>query len=490
MTCGVILEQGVVSFMPRLAALSLLLLMGISHLAQIAGRVLDRTGKPMPNVRVIYTNEDTGKTYKFKTNKKGEFVGVGIEQGVYRIEITAKDGTSLYKTRRNVVEPNTPEVKPDTNFLNADLSVLSVTDLPGIKANVLDKPLTEQQKQMIRASNANVEQMNVLIVSLHAAIDAHEWPKAKDILAQLLAADPNRWEFYQNLGTVQTQQSDYEGAAQSYERGIQLAQSGITSGRQPDKSDISLMMIYAGDANARIGNMDKAVAFYSKAAEVSPDPATAYFNICRAQRAIGNIDAAKQACSKVISIDTNRWDAYQILGGMQQNAGEDQLAIETYQKGIWAAEKMAVISVNSSQAKVGIGQMLDSQGNLYAHLKRFDDAIAVFSRAVEYAAYPPREYFNICAAYYDTDRMDAAVEACDKAIGGDPRMADAYWVKASALYGKSKLDHGKLAVPPGTQEALSKYLEINPQGDHAADARQMLSKIGSTVDTTLKSSKQ
>ena len=150
--------------MPKLAAVALLFFMGISHLAQVAGRVLDREGKPMPNVRVVYTNEDTGRKYKFKTNKKGEFSGVGIEQGVYGIEITAQDGTSLYKTRRNIVEPNTPEIKPDTNFLNADLSVLSITDMPGgVKANVLDKPLTEEQKQAIRANNLNVEKMNELI---------------------------------------------------------------------------------------------------------------------------------------------------------------------------------------------------------------------------------------------------------------------------------------------------------------------------------------
>src|SRR5215472_6834029 len=256
--------------MPSLVALIAVLLMGISHLAQISGRVLDRTGKPVPNARVVYTNVDTGKTYKFKTNKKGEFSGIGLEQGVYQIEITDKDGTSLYRTKRNVVEPNTPEIKKDTNFLNADLSMISVTDLPGgIQANVLNKPLTEQQKEMIRANNANVEKMNDLIRSLHAAIEAREWPKATGILKQLIAADPNRWEFYQNLGTAQTNQSQYEEAARSYDRAIELAQSGITTGTQPSKADISLMMIYAGDAYGRSGNVDKAIELYSKAAEIS-----------------------------------------------------------------------------------------------------------------------------------------------------------------------------------------------------------------------------
>lgn len=477
--------------MTRLATIIAVLLLGTSNLASVSGRLLDRTGKPIPNARVVYSNVDTGREYKFKTNKKGEFSGIGLEQGVYQIEITDKDGTSLYRTKRNVVGPNVPDVKEDTNFLNADLSMLSVTDLPGgIQANVLNKTPTEQQKAMIRANNANIEKMNDLIRRLHAAIDAREWPTATDILKQLIAADPNRWEFYQNLGTAQTNQSQYEEAAHSYERAIELVQSGITTGTQPTKADISLMMMYAGDAYSRTGNVDKAVELYTKAAEISSDPATAYFNICRAQRATGNTQAAIQACNKAITIDPNRWEFYQVLGAMQQNAAQDQLAIETYEKGIQTAQRSVAANLNVSQAQVGLGQMLSAEGNLLVQMKKFDQAIDAFNRAVPLASYPAREYFNICAVYYDTDRMDAAVDACDKAIASDSRMADAYFIKASALYGKSKSEHGKLSVPPGTEEALNKYLQLDPQGQHAADARAMLARIGSPVDTTFKSRKK
>lgn len=476
--------------MPKVVTLAALFLMGISHLAEVSGRVLDRTGKPVSNARVVYTSVDNGRTFKFKTNKKGEFSGTGIQPGIYQIEITAQDGTSLYRTKRNIVDPNTEDVRKDTNYLNADLSLLSVTDLPSIKANVLNSVPTEKQKEMIRANNANVEKMNELIRSLHAAIDAHDWPTANDMLKQLIAADPNRWEFYQNLGTVQTNQSDYEGAAQSYERAIELAQSGITSGRQPDKSDISLMMIYAGDANARIGNLDKAIGFYTKAAEISSDPATAYFNVCRAYRTTGNVQAGIEACNKAIATDPNHWEFYQMLGSLQQNSGDDELAIESYDKGIRTAEKSVAADVNSSPAKVGMGQMLSAEGNLYAHMRKFDQAIEVFKRGIEFAAYPPREYFNLCVGYYNTNRIEEAIEACDKAIAGDPRFADAYFVKASALYGRSKAEHGRLSVPPGTQEALSKYLELDPQGLHAAEVREMLAKIGSPVDTTFKVQKK
>src|SRR5215471_1184147 len=148
---------------------------------------------------------------------------------------------------------------------------------------------------------------------------------------------------------------------------------------------------------------------------------------------------------------------------------------------------MRLVAGQSTPAvKTAVGQILSAKGNSYLALRQFDQAIDAFSRAAEVDAYPARDYFNICATFYNTDSMEAAVAACDKAITADPRMPDPYFVKASALYKKSKMERGKLAVPQGTQEALNKYLELDPTGDHATDAREMLAKIGATIDTTFK----
>jgi hypothetical protein len=37
--------------------------------------------------------------------------------------------------------------------------------------------------------------------------------------------------------------------------------------------------------------------------------------------------------------------------------------------------------------------------------------------------------------------------------------------------------------PPGTTEALQKYLELQPTGPHAEEVKQMLAFLGSTVET-------
>jgi len=56
---------------------------------------------------------------------------------------------------------------------------------------------------------------------------------------------------------------------------------------------------------------------------------------------------------------------------------------------------------DSTKAKIGMGQMLSSEGNLYVELKKYNEAIGIFSQAAEVAAYPALPYFNLCATLYN-----------------------------------------------------------------------------------------
>lgn len=91
---------------------------------------------------------------------------------------------------------------------------------------------------------------------------------------------------------------------------------------------------------------------------------------------------------------------------------------------------------------------------------------------------PAVSYFNSCAMLYNAGKTDEAIAACDKAIALDPGKADAYFIKASALFGNAKIgSDGKYEVPPGTIEALNKYLELAPNGAHAPDVHAMLDAL-------------
>jgi tetratricopeptide (TPR) repeat protein len=116
-------------------------------------------------------------------------------------------------------------------------------------------------------------------------------------------------------------------------------------------------------------------------------------------------------------------------------------------------------------------------GNVYLRLKRTDDAIAAYTKAAPLASDPGLAYFNLCAILYNTGQTDGALAACNKAIAADPGRADAYFVKGSVLVAQSTVKDGKAIAPPGTIEALQKYLELAPNGPHAKDVRDMLDHV-------------
>ena len=135
--------------------------------------------------------------------------------------------------------------------------------------------------------------------------------------------------------------------------------------------------------------------------------------------------------------------------------------------------------------------MLIGQGNAFLRLKKNDEAIAAYTKAAEQSPDPATAYFNLCVAYYNTGKSQGALEACDKAIAADPNKADAYLIKGSLLFAASTQDKdGKPRPPPGTVEALKKYLELAPQGPNSDKVRQMLAYLGVKADAPGQSGRQ
>ena len=67
----------------------------------------------------------------------------------------------------------------------------------------------------------------------------------------------------------------------------------------------------------------------------------------------------------------------------------------------------------------------------------------------------------------------------------DPNYADAYYQQALVLMNKVSLDKdGKMVAPPGTTEALQKYLSLRPDGANAEGAKAILEQLGTTVQTS------
>ena len=202
---------------------------------------------------------------------------------------------------------------------------------------------------------------------------------------------------------------------------------------------------------------------------------------------------AAEILKKMIAAEPNRWEFQQALGNMQFNMGSYEEAAATFEKVIPLAENASKTDpkADPAKAKAAIAQMLTSEGNAYLKLKKNDKAVESFTKAAAMDPNPATAYWNLCATQYNSGNTQGALAACDKAIAADPNRADAYFIKGSLMMGDSKQDKdGKLIAPPGTAEALNKYLELAPDGGHANDVKQMLAFIGAKIETTYKDKKK
>ena len=472
-------------------------------LASVSGQILDREGKPMAGAEVVYTNvgtvdrvatriiEGTGKIYKAKTDKNGKFSLIGVEYGVYQIGITASDGSHVYSGKKHVGDIADTDVEAQ-NVLNVDLSsVYNGPAGPGGTTNLSAGKKTKEQQELVRQENARASKINKVMVQYHTAVGIEDWLNAISLVKQLIALDPNRWEFYQNLGTLQSNQMQYAEAAESFAKGVEVAQKTLANPTDSDRAltNIGDLLLAEADCYDRMEKVDDAVVLYEKAAATYPHPFMAKYRACNALTNSGKYEAAIEKCNLAIAEDPAQWGPYQVLGGIYTAIDKPNDALESYQKGVAAAQKM-LEGQPDARTKVGLGQMLNSEGNLLIKLKKYDEAIGVFSQAAESAAYPAMPYFNLCATYYNLKRSQEAVAACDHAIASDPTMADAYFIKGSILFGQGQLEHGKYAVPQGTTEALNKYLEYAPYGDHALAVRDMINQLNKDMRTLYQSPKK
>ena len=202
---------------------------------------------------------------------------------------------------------------------------------------------------------------------------------------------------------------------------------------------------------------------------------------------------AEPILTKLIAMNPNRWDYQQALGNAQFSEGKFDEAVATFEKAIPIAENATKTDpkADPAKAKAAVAQMLTNEGNAYLKLKKNDKAVESYTKAAAMDPNPGTAYFNLCATQYNSGNTQGALVACDKAIAADPNRADAYFIKGSLMLGDSKQDKdGKLQAPPGTSEALNKYLELAPDGPHAGDVKAMLQAIGAKIETTYKEKKK
>lgn len=215
----------------------------------------------------------------------------------------------------------------------------------------------------------------------------------------------------------------------------------------------------------------------------------------------GDYDTAIASLNEANQVDPSRdliWfklgDYYRMSAVKQTDPAEKQKrfdsAVQSYQKAIDL--KKGAQNDKDPNAAANLAAYYNNMAEAYAKAGKTDEAIKTYEMAAQAdPTHAAGYYFNEGAVLTNSGKVDPALAAFDKVIAADPGRADAYYWKGVNMIGKATLSKdGKMDAPAGTAEAFQKYLELQPTGTYADAAKQMLTSIGGSVETSFGSKKK
>lgn len=250
--------------------------------------------------------------------------------------------------------------------------------------------------------------------------------------------DPEMVANYLNRGMAFKQQGNIDRALAAFSKAIQL--------------DPKLIAAYFKRGNTYLdhGEVDRAIADYATAIKLDPGNAAAWMNRGLAYFKKGDFDSVIADCTEAVKLDPKLASAYSIRANAFWERGDRHRAIADYNLALRGDPKNAL-------AYNGRGLAFAEEGNL-------EQAIADYSQALRLEPRLLIAYLNRGNAYRLKNAHDPALADLTKALKIDPRNATAYFYRGLALTAKGAYDQ---AISD-----LSKVMQLDPNHPEAAARRE------------------
>lgn len=173
--------------------------------------------------------------------------------------------------------------------------------------------------------------------------------------------------------------------------------------------------------------------------------------------------------------------------------GQAQAGLKKYDDAITSYKKALETDASAKKPNVAVEGMANSGlGEIYARTGKVTEANAAYDAAAKANPTSAGMYLrNQAVIFFQQGNADAQVAAADAAIKNDPNDALLYYLKGQGLVNKATIDPKtqRIVLPDDCTAAYQKYLELAPTGPYAAEVQGILQQAGQKITSSYKAAK-
>lgn len=399
---------------------------------RVEGMITDSDGNPLAGVVVNMTNQETkSKSTKVKSNKKGKFSHPLVERGAYKLEFVLNDMKVYFMAMDNKASDGS-----DMGSFEAAHFSMAEARL----GNAMNFAASGQANFTVKMATPAAYDDLAMKAAQGAMPDADI---AEKVTSQRHPAEVARELF---------EMKNYSGALEKFEEAEAL------EGGDQD-ADVAFAM---AQTYFYLENYDQAKLKFQhvEALEGNTRTGVNYFQALIASRQGKKQEAVTFMEKEIGSLDNPPSTILATMGGLYRDVGENEKAIGSLEQAIEKDPGNLVALVNL--------------GSLYNAVGDKDNAERYFQLAAEAGATQGKKgaaiFFNIGALAVNDGKMQAAVDAFQRAIELNPKYA--------AAHRELGYTYKDLNDKPKAVEHFNEYLKLNPKAPEKEELEAWLKVYG------------